>query len=179
MTPKERTAMQQALEALHNIGNALMCLTAAMKLRPIYVEMRDNAANGANEAITALREALDHSGEATEMVQEPCHKNRNDYCKCERKTMLCDGIGKEQPVRQEPVGYFAYDEEQQCWYQVIDKDSDGAVAFYTAPQPVKEVELTDEEIEWLVVDTLETWNSKDTMKDFARAVIAAYKEKNK
>lgn len=45
--------------------------------------------------------------------------------------------------------------------------------------PVRTKDLTDEEIEWLVVDTLETWNSKDTMKDFARAVIAKYKEKNK
>lgn len=45
--------------------------------------------------------------------------------------------------------------------------------------PVRTKDLTDEEIEWLVVDTLETWNSKDTMKDFARAVIAADREKNK
>lgn len=47
---------------------------------------------------------------------------------------------------------------------------------YAAPARTKD--LTDDEIEWLVVDTLETWNSKDTMKDFARAVIQEYRRKN-
>lgn len=51
------------------------------------------------------------------------------------------------------------------------------IPLYTAPQPRREVELTDEEID-------EVWNSLIATPDFsrvkiARAVIAAYKEKNK
>ena len=46
-------------------------------------------------------------------------------------------------AEQEPVGYFAYDEERQCWDQVIGKDSDGAVAFYTAPQPISQEPVVD------------------------------------
>lgn len=60
--------MQQALEALRNVGNALMVIAAGRNLRQLYGEMRDDAVNGANKAITALREALAHSGEANEMV---------------------------------------------------------------------------------------------------------------
>ena len=56
---------------------------------------------------------------------------------------------------------------------------DDLIDFVCDEYTARTKDLTDDEIEWLVVDTLETWNSKDTMKDFARAVIAADREKNK
>ena len=67
MTPKERAAMQQALEALHNTQNALLFVSGSIE-QFIISNMTADAHDDADKAITALREALDHSGEANEMV---------------------------------------------------------------------------------------------------------------
>ena len=66
MTPKERAAMQQALEALRNVGNTVKYLIVGNSMSQMYGEMRDKAVNEANKAITALREAL-----AEQAEQEP------------------------------------------------------------------------------------------------------------
>ena len=54
MTPKERAVMQQALEALEELHYSSGTVVAAKKYE---------------SATAALREALDHSGEANEMVE--------------------------------------------------------------------------------------------------------------
>ena len=56
-----------------------------------------------------------------------------------------------------------------------------AIDAYTAPQPVKEVELTDADVEalfWKWKSTTEYPVPLFEFRDIARAVIAAYKEKN-
>ena len=83
-------------------------------------------------------------------------------------------------AEQEPVAWIEIERGIPMFVRFADKykpNCDGFIPLYAAP--VRTKDLTDDEIEWLVVDTLETWNSKDTMKDFARAVIAADREKNK
>ena len=47
----------QIEEALHNVGNALMCLTTTRKLRQMYQEMRDDAVDGCNKALSTIRAA--------------------------------------------------------------------------------------------------------------------------
>ena len=65
MTPKERAAMQQALAALENYGIDGTKSVGGIKC---------------TEAITALREALDHSGEANEMVRAIALENAAQLC---------------------------------------------------------------------------------------------------
>ena len=67
---KTTEALKLAEEALYNTGNALMCLTTTRNLRPMYQEMRDDAVEGCNKALAAIREAL------AEPVQE--HESRED-----------------------------------------------------------------------------------------------------
>jgi len=54
---KTTEALKLAEEALYNTGNALMCLTTTRNLRPMYQEMRDDATEGCNKALAAIREA--------------------------------------------------------------------------------------------------------------------------
>lgn len=54
-----------------------------------------HAAQLINEALAAL------SAEQQEEAQ-PCHKQANDYCKCSRKAMLCDGVGNAAPSSAAP-----------------------------------------------------------------------------
>ena len=63
MNDKERAAMQQALEALRNVGNTVKYLIVGNSMSQMYGEMRDKAVNEANKAITALREALAEQAE--------------------------------------------------------------------------------------------------------------------
>ena len=137
MTPKERAAMQQALEALEELHYSSGTVVAVKKYE---------------SATAAMREAL-----------------------------------SEQPVSQEPVictecNQPTMHEGSKC-YACCQKDTreleDALRA--AAPQPVKEVELTDDEIEE-VFDSVGSW--KETLfgnlpVTFARAVIAADREKNK
>ena len=64
MTPKERAAMQQALEALHNTQNALLFVSGNIE-QFIISNMTADAHDDADKAITALREAL---------AEQPTHK---------------------------------------------------------------------------------------------------------
>ena len=151
---KLEQAARQALEAL--------CVAVEPKRGRYYCmdEQPVDMVVKYTEAITALREALEHPEQ-----EWPSG--------CEAK-----------PAEQEPVAWALTSENGEVLdcishtYKVTQPCTvDYGEPLYAAP--VRTKDLTDDEIEWLVVDTLETWNSKDTMKDFARAVIAKYKEKNK
>ena len=100
-----------------------------------------------------------------------------------------------QPVKQEPVGYFAYDEEHDIWEELTGPNAPGATPLYAAP--VQQVDLTDGENPALEVlkrivhyyDLSKTGSSlpslttqakaehENTMFGAARAVIATYKGK--
>ena len=146
MTPKEQSAMQQALEALE-----------------VVTELYDDNAVGIEiEAITALREALAEQSE------------------------------------QEPVAWgvdWGKDSDQSC-VSIIKKHSDGAtevVAIEYSPNPVRTKDLTKTEMLTEAVEAgfmLHTGygqgvnkmmpvSDSATLVEFARAVIAAFKEKNK
>ena len=178
MTPKEREAMQQALEALE-----------AMNPYPASKEtQRFNA-------ITALQEALDHSGEADEMVGcAYCNNPLFAGTKCnncgritlaeqaEQDTMIERGTkawadvpnatdwveelrGNTEQAEQEPVCCETYGCAKPC------------PKYYAAP--VRTKDLTDDEIEDVCCRLWSGGWRKKAMNDFARAVIEKFKEKNK
>ena len=132
MTPKERVAMQQALEALE-------------MYRPLSLPIKLLAQDKTREeAIIALREAL-----AEQAEQEP--------------------VAWLHPVHRRAI--HAYDLEQQPeWVQA---DWKKGTPLYAAPVCTKD--LTDDEIaaHWFLD------GAYPRPLDFARAVIAADREKNK
>ena len=73
-------------------------------------------------------------------------------------------------AEQKPVGYFAYDEERDIWEELTGPNAPGATPLYAAP--VQQVDLTDDEINQII-------NKNYRVLQLCRAVIAAYKEKNK
>ena len=115
--------------------------------------------------------------QALEYLDNAAYRSLTDHG--EAITALREALAE--PVSQEPVGYFAYDEEQQCWDQVIGKNSDDAVALYAAP--VRTKDLTDDEIleitKRFALGIAFPVNGVTTPEMFARAVIAADREKNK
>ena len=97
----------------------------------------------------------------------------------------CPASKAEQPVNQEPVAVveITYGREPECYVTGNVEDlPEGVFKLYTSPQPVKEVELTDDEIKEA---SLQAGMQEHYMGfhsgflRFARAVIAAHKEKNK
>ena len=143
----------------------------------------------------AARQLLDYwdledSGEAADRYMADlrdalAEPELNLNCKSVQKRLATVwGYVKAEQAEQDPVAWALTSENG----EVLDcishtyKVTQPCTVDYDEPlyaAPVRTKDLTDDEIEWLVVDTLETWNSKDTMKDFARAVIAKFKEKNK
>ena len=75
----------------------------------------------------------------------------------------------------EPVGYFAYDEERDIWEELTGPNAPGATPLYAAP--VQQVDLTDDEIQEVMMSVSPT--GMNYFIRIARAVIAAFKEKNK
>lgn len=151
MTPKERAAMQQALEALDLMPPNRDTPKSVWELR--------------SEAITALREAL-----------------------AEQAERVTEGNGSEVSLEteaQEPVAWASFDNiyEKAC---KSSNPQDWMEAALLAQQiriaSVQQVDLTDDEIE-RTLDAANVPELPDGYKnvdiEIARAVIAAYKEKNK
>ena len=88
------------------------------------------------------------------------------------QTALREALAEQ--AEQEPVGYFAYDEEHDIWEELTGPNAPGATPLYTAPARTKD--LTDDEIEKAVENILFDENFDINI---ARAVIAADREKNK
>jgi len=155
MTPKEQAAMQQALEALREYRDTQMIFAP-------------------RKAITALREALDHSGEANEMVGCAYCNNplfAGTKCNnCGRVTLAEQAEQSEQePVAEVVVRPLRGDQSQPTtdikWLQ---RPKTGKL--YAAPVHIKD--LTEYELDELRFQNL-------NYLDYARAVIAKDREKNK
>jgi len=130
---------------------------------------------------TALREAL---AEPQTTTPDVC----GEVC---ARAKLCYGCNKDleeanakyvEQAEQEPVGYFAYDEEHDIWEELTGPNAPGATPLYTAP--VRTKDLTDDEIGILRQQYGITSDGRGIKEwvhvvDFARAVIAADREKNK
>jgi len=144
MTPKEREAIQQALEALEELHYSSGTVVAARKYEL---------------ATAALREALAERKVLT-MTQEE----------------IVDAIrsARIEQAEQEPMGYHvtAGRRISDGMQVVFGKDE----ILYAAP--VRTKDLTDDEI-YKLVKQVRFDGMTDRTFQFARAVIAAYKEKNK
>ena len=90
------------------------------------------------------------------------------------QTALREALSEQ--AEQEPVGYFAYDEEHDIWEELTGPNAPGATPLYAAP--VRTKDLTDDEAQKLWHDTSSIVPMWAHHLHFARAVIAAYKEKN-
>lgn len=134
MTPKERAAMQQALEA---------CIR-----------------NQPAKAQEILEQALEQPEQ--EPVADVFEAKKTAFADCKQKVKAPDDVW----TVSDGINFFGF----------FSHGWEYAKKYYTAPQPVKEVELTDDEFYPLYPEG--PMCDKD-MIDFARAVIAAYKEKNK
>ena len=193
MTPKERAVMQQALEALHNTQNALLFVSGSIE-QFIISNMTADAHDDADKAITALREALDHSGEADEMVvgwdrvkpeaiaSDPLYQQG-----------FVDGVeeGRNQvaeQAKQEPVAWMSPGKERLEFSTKSTVYGSHTIPLYAAPlasqvtpvtQAVRTKDLTDDEIMKINVDTAGIVPTCDRQFHFARAVIAADRELNK
>jgi len=111
-----------------------------------------------NEAITALREALAEQEDEIYWIET-------------NKALAKEIIELKRQAEQEPVGYFAYDEEHDIWEELTGPNAPGATKLYTAP--VRTKDLTEAEID-------EIWKKHSGGNlGFAYAVIAADREKNK
>ena len=127
MTPKERVAMQQALEALE-------------MYRPLFLPIKLLSQDKTREeAITALREALAEQAE------------------------------------QEPVAWWMTNGEFTSNEWEAKADGPDATPLYAAP--VRTKDLTEQEIQDAIINISPTGTGY--FLRIARAVIAAYKEKNK
>lgn len=175
MTPKERAAMQQALEALEGIqhGTDWNNGTHAKIYRPKFPA-----------AITALREAL-----AEPQITTP------DVCGevCAR-AKLCYGCNKDleeanakygEQAEQEPVAYavksqgsvFSLVSSVSVAEEIVSmlrNDCPDTTFFALYAAPVRTKDLTDDEIDEIGKSYFDEWSF-----GFARAVIAADREKNK
>ena len=168
MTPKERAAMQQALEALE------------AAIRPSYQRQFISRV----EAISALREALAERKVLTMTQEEMVDAIRS--AKIEQAELdtkagelyeMKTKLWKSEQAEQEPV----------AWGRVFDGDiidcicpeehalneGDYTIPLYAAP--VRTKDLTDDEIYTLYSEPC----SDREMVEFARAVIAADRELNK
>ena len=105
------------------------------------------------DTITALRDALEHPVSQEPVAWIELLREARDNCKA---SVVEEGISADRKAYR------------------IDLEARLSAALNTAPQPVKEVELTDDEIAEAVGSPLD----EVYLADF-RAVIAAYKEKNK
>ena len=164
MTPKERAAMQQALEALETI---------------VEIDQFQGGEweTGAYKTITALREALEQP-----VKQEPsCSQHpdaphgfaRNASHGAGRYVCECEGWEPEQ----EPVAVveITYGREPECYVTGnINDFPEGVFKLYAAP--VRTKDLTDDAIKKLQhkID----WTAEWSYVNFARAVIAADRSKN-
>ena len=145
MTPKERAAMQQALEAL---------------IEAKVVAERYQNAEKREQAITALREALAEQEDEIYWIET-------------NKALAKEIIELKRQAEQEPVGYFAYDEEHDIWEELTGPNAPGATKLYAAP--VRTKDLTDDEIDAFID---RAWDKQMSMPEIIRAVIAADREKN-
>ena len=91
---------------------------------------------------------------------------------------LLEAMGYEvaEQAEQEPAGYFAYDEENEIWEELTRPDALGATPLYVAPLRTKD--LTGQDLCDLEIAVGWKGDSHD-FDVITRAVIAAYKEKNK
>ena len=230
MTPKERAAMQQALEALEDELEAETC------------EEFQDAAEKCHDAITALREALeqppcpngcDTSKGRCADCPDPVIEQPDDLDWITPEAVFAaklklHGIDNpaEQPVSQEPFGWYFMDDPKvfampgsgfhigkeppmdclsatplytapqpvskepkyfglthdHTWLSIDKKQYDklkpeGRMACYAAP--VRTKDLTDDEAQKLWHDTSSIVPMWAHHLHFARAVIAADREKNK
>lgn len=177
MTPKEQAAMQQALKVMRGInhGTDWNNGTHAAIYRPMFPG-----------AITELEEALAQpQGSWVDLTDDEIktayeswwetHDNHAFPIWVGAKAAIAKFKSKNTPPvvpQGEPVAWmFCLDG---CNQVVLDEDSDSVIRhngtpLVPAPQPVKE--LTDDEIDRIACNV--------SHKEFARAVIAADREKNK
>lgn len=186
---KLRAAATMALEALEDAyENGFLTGVTGLKTIDTLAALREALAEQALQKLSDFHQTMEQEpagivwdASAPVVMDSSAPKNENQAVAELRKQVaaLKAVLDAWNNVEQEPVAFWngketAWFEHELCGHPAPDGCT---IPLYT--RPVRTKDLTDEEIEWLVVDTLETWNSKDTMKDFARAVIAKYKEKNK
>ena len=163
MTPKERAAMQQALEALEQYHYTLISAGVLDK---------QHVLNQGFTAHAALREAL-----AEQAEQKLSHKLDTAIVEATNLEQRIDAALE--MVTQEPVAWMhkcgdvcsAYDKEHMFGLGYFN------IPLYAAPPRTKD--LTDDEIMKINVDTASIVPTCDRQFHFARAVIAKYKEKQK
>ena len=130
-------------------------------------------------AVTALKEALDHSGEANEMVE---------FFSKEMKNKISVARAQEQ-AEQEPVAYLCpsfVDNFAIGRYETCEQKDYGAFPVYAAPVRTKDLtedeiidELNKRKFDWVAVRSTTYIIDSAEIKEFARAIIAADREKNK
>ena len=194
MTPKERAAMQQALE---DICGAQLCSLNSMSSRQEMQRLMDKAES-------TLREALAEQADMNlncKSVQARLATSWG-YVKAEQAEQAgqdldtCPGCGgvadnghdREFPpnpyyctrcteqAEQEPMYFLLTDDH--TWLSISKKTYDGLLPNYRMKcytHPVRTKDLTDDEIYTLYSEPC----SDREMVEFARAVIAADREKNK
>jgi len=182
MMTKLEQAARQALEALEELHYSSGTVVAAKKYE---------------SATAALREALDHSGEADKMVGcAYCNNPLFAGTKCnncglvtlaEQAERVTEGNGSEVSLEtetQEPVAWMVTMENQDGtrktfplsgrYKDVRDMcDFGDPIPLYAAP--VRTKDLSDDEVRAIANE----WQQQGFYMDFARAVIAADREKNK
>jgi len=179
MNDKDRAVMQQALEALEH------------KRSCAYKRIDQNPSEctcGVTEAITALQEALAHSGEATEMVGcAYCNNPLFAGTKCNNCGRIT--LAEQAKLTEDTISHrkLAEQAEQKplplgTATQVLDEyflamsDLDSDTLIYAAP--VRTKDLTDEELAGAcgckLGDPMYEW-----VVDIGRSAIAADREKNK
>lgn len=222
MTPKERAAMQQALDALEG---------GLWDYGPGQDEH-----DRCNKVITALREALAEQGQLNEWAKDqqdwknvdgaiawhlidrhadgwaevgammdawrnanPAQPELNLNCKSVQKRLATSwGYAKAEQAEQEPVGRWNWNEAKFEWLTKFDYHKHHMTPLYAAPVSIAKQSETDSSSSSMRTtvrtkdlteeDINELWNTALMIADptagnlrfkFARAIIAAYKEKNK
>ena len=191
MTPKERAAMQQALEALDaSRDDVNECLNDALdkdsrRLIQIYTDQLEKH----EAAITALREALAEQAECKECGAKQAQIDRLmlEYCPDEMTHEQMQEWGNNQrpaeQEKQEPVAWGYANKAGQVIKCVpvgsFQLDRYKASGFDTPlyAAPVRTKDLTDDEIDQVAGPFPKKY--KDDFYYFARAVIAADREKNR
>ena len=162
-----------------------------------YRSSEDYQPTPASLAIDALRQALDHLPDATKMMQEPDVYGDGNVYRGQRSkdstTKTLHYTAQPEAEKQEPVAWMSPNKERLEFSRKDTVHGSHTIPLYTAPPEREWVELTDEEgicDEWERItghnidfepksEGRAMYLSADEVIEFARAIEAKLKEKNK
>ena len=168
----DREAMQMALDALDSCE-----FDYDWEERPYKTFDEDLV----NDAVDALRKALDHVPDTMKMLEPDMGIDRGAWDDVPDATKWVDELRGGDETEQEPVAWMYVNEDGECEqieYGVSTVEAPYITLLYTAQPSKPWVSLTDEEIGLLSTHNTFSGMHPDYLRECFRAIEAKLKEKN-